>query len=145
VLFLDEFTESAATRSMVCVSRSRTGVVVTRMVGSVVFPARFIANATFTFNPTRRLVSASDGPRGGHAAVYRGGLTDGRFERCTDGLPAWFDDNIDTYCLDSLNDGSFAAFGTADGRLFCSQDRGRLWRELSVGLPAVQHVLVAPD
>jgi hypothetical protein len=91
------------------------------------------------------LVSSSDGPRGGHAAVYRGGLTDGRFERFTDGLPAWFDDNIDTYSLDSLNDGSFAAFGTADGRLFCSQDRGRLWRELSVGLPAVQHVLVVPD
>ena len=54
------------------------------------------------------LLSASDGPRGGHAAVYRGGLTDGRFERCTDGIPAWFDDNIYTYCLDSLNDGSFA-------------------------------------
>lgn len=91
------------------------------------------------------LVSASDGPRGGQAAVYRGGLSDGRFERCTDGLPAWFDDNIDTYCLDSLNDGSFAAFGTPDGRLFCSENRGRLWRELGVGLPAVQHVLVVPE
>ncbi|HEU4528508.1 MAG TPA: sialidase family protein [Actinomycetota bacterium] len=91
------------------------------------------------------LVSASDGPRGGRAAVYRGGLSHGRFERCTDGLPAWFDDNIDTYCLDSLNDGSFAAFGTADGRVFCSENRGRRWRELSVGLPAVQHVLVVPD
>ena len=91
------------------------------------------------------LVSASDGPRGGRAAVYRGGLSDGRFERCTDGLPAWFEDNIDTYCLDSLNDGSFAAFGTADGRLFCSENRGRQWRELSVGLPAVQHVLIVPD
>src|SRR4029450_5922267 len=54
------------------------------------------------------LVSASDGPRGGHAAVYRGGLTDGSFERCADGLPAWFDDNIATYCLDSLNHGSVA-------------------------------------
>jgi hypothetical protein len=42
----------------------------------------------------------------------------GRFERCTDGLPAWFDDNVETSCLDSLNDGSFAAFGAADGRLF---------------------------
>jgi hypothetical protein len=91
------------------------------------------------------LVSTSDGPRGGHAAVYRGGMTDGRFERCTDGLPAWFDDNIDTYCLDSLNDGSFAAFGTAAGGLFCSEDRGRLWRELRADLPAVQHVLVVPD
>jgi hypothetical protein len=43
------------------------------------------------------------------------------------------------------NDGSFAAFGTGDGRLFCSENRGRLWRELSEGLPAVQHVLVVPD
>jgi len=60
-------------------------------------------------------------------------------------LPAWFDDNIDTYCLDSLNDGSFAAFGTAAGRLFCSEDHGRLWRELSADLPAVQHVLVVPE
>jgi hypothetical protein len=42
----------------------------------------------------------------------------GRFERCTDGLPAWFDDNVETSCLDSLNDGTFAAFGAADGRLF---------------------------
>jgi hypothetical protein len=91
------------------------------------------------------LVSASDGPRGGHAAIYRGALTGGRFERCTDGLPAWFDDNIDTYCLDSLNNGSFAALGTADGRLFRSQDRGRVWRELSADLPAVQHVLVVPE
>ncbi len=91
------------------------------------------------------LVSASDGPRGGHAAVYRGGLTGGRFDRCTDGLPTWFDDNIDTYCLDSLNDGSFAAFGTSGGRLFSSEDGGRHWRELSVGLPEVQHLLVVPD
>jgi hypothetical protein len=45
-------------------------------------------------------------------------LAGGRFERCTDGLPAWFDDNVETSCLDSLNDGSFAAFGAADGRLF---------------------------
>ena len=58
------------------------------------------------------LVSASNGPRGGRAAVYRGALGGGSFERCTAGLPEWFDDNIDTYCLDALNDGSFAAFGT---------------------------------
>jgi hypothetical protein len=49
------------------------------------------------------------------------------------------------YCLDSLNDGSFAAFGTAAGGSFCSEDRRRLWRELSADLPAVQHVLVVPD
>jgi hypothetical protein len=91
------------------------------------------------------LVSASNGPRGGHAAVYRGDLAAGPFERCTAGLPGWFDDNIDTYCLDALNDGSFAAFGTSDGRLFGSEDAGSTWHELSSGLPGVHHLLVLPD
>ena len=45
------------------------------------------------------LVSASKGPRGGRAGVYRGDLVGGAFERCTSGLPDLFDDNIDTYCL----------------------------------------------
>jgi hypothetical protein len=91
------------------------------------------------------LVSASSGPRGGRAAVYRGDLTAGPFERCTAGLPEWFDDNIDTYCLDALNDGSFAALGTSDGRLFGSDDAGSTWHELASGLPAVHHLLVLPD
>ena len=91
------------------------------------------------------LVSASDGPRGGRAAVYRGDLAAGPFERCTAGLPGWFDDNIDTYHLDALNDGSFAAFGTSDGRLFGSEDAGSTWHELASDLGAVQHVLVLPD
>ena len=91
------------------------------------------------------LVSASNGPRGGRAGVYRGDIRGGPFERCTAGLPGWFDDNIDTYCLDALNDGSFAAFGTSDGRLFGSEDAGSTWSELASGLPAVQHVLVLPE
>jgi hypothetical protein len=88
------------------------------------------------------LVSASDGPRGGRAGVYRGDMRGGAFERCTAGLPGWFDDNIDTYCLDALNDGSFAAFGTSDGRLFGSEDAGSTWHELASDLGAIQHVLV---
>lgn len=91
------------------------------------------------------LVSASNGPRGGRAGVYRGDIRGGPFERCTAGLPGWFDDNIDTYCLDALNDGSFAAFGTSDGRLFGSEDAGSTWSELASDLPAVQHVLVLPE
>jgi len=62
------------------------------------------------------LISSSNGPRGGRAAVYRADLAGGTFERCLAG-PGWFDDNIDSYCLDALPDGSFAAFGTSDGRL----------------------------
>jgi hypothetical protein len=90
------------------------------------------------------LVSASNGPRGGRSAVYRGPLASGGFERCRDGLPEWFDDNIDTTCLDALPDGSFAAFGTSDGRLFGSRDAGSSWSELASGLPAVRRVLVVP-
>ena len=91
------------------------------------------------------LVSASDGPRGDRAGVYRGDLRGGPFERCTAGLPASFDDNIDTYCLDALNDGSFAAFGTSEGRIFGSDDAGSTWQELAADLGVIQHVLVLPQ
>jgi hypothetical protein len=90
------------------------------------------------------LVSASNGPRGGRAGVYRGGLASGAFDRCRDGLPEWFDDNIDSYCLDSLPDGSFASFGTSDGRVFATTDGGTTWDEVASGLPSVGRVLVLP-
>lgn len=90
------------------------------------------------------LVSASNGPRGGRAAVYRGRLTGGIFEPCRDGLPEWFGDNINTYCLHGLPDGSFAAFGTSDGRLYGSTDQGATWDERTSGLQPVQCVLVLP-
>jgi len=93
----------------------------------------------------RVLVSASDGPRGGRAGVYRADLASGAFERCRTGLPEWFDENIDTYCLDALNDGSYAAIGTADGRVYGSDDGGLRWLELITGLPSVQHLLLVPD
>jgi hypothetical protein len=91
------------------------------------------------------LLSASEGPRGGRAGVYRADLAGGAFERCRTGLPEWFDENIDTYCLDALNDGSYAAFGTADGRVYGSDDGGLRWLELITGLPSVQHLLLVPD
>jgi hypothetical protein len=92
------------------------------------------------------LLSASNGPGGSRSAVYRGSVYgDGPFDRCGGGLPEAFDDNVDTYCLDALpDDGSFAVFGTADGRVFASEDQGRTWDELASGLPAVQRVLVVP-
>jgi hypothetical protein len=91
------------------------------------------------------LVSASDGPRGGRAGIYRTGLLNGAFERCRTGLPEWFDDNIDTYCLDAVNDGSYAAFGTTGGRVYGSDDGGTTWLELVGGLPPVNHLLLVPD
>jgi hypothetical protein len=90
------------------------------------------------------LVSASRGPRGGHAAVYRGDLVGGGLERCRTGLPDWFDDNIDSYCLDAHPDRSFVAFGTSDGLVFASEDAGRTWTEFASGLPPVRRVLVLP-
>jgi hypothetical protein len=93
----------------------------------------------------RLLLSTSRGPRGGEAAVYRAALGGGAFERCRGGLPEWFDGNVDSYHLDALpEDGSFAAFGTADGRMFGSTDEGSTWDELVSGLPTIQRVLVMP-
>ena len=90
------------------------------------------------------LLSASNGPRGGWAGVYRGDLSGESFERCRAGLPEWFDDNIDTYRLDALPDGAFASFGTSDGHLYGSTDEGATWNELAAGLPPVQRVLLQP-
>jgi hypothetical protein len=90
------------------------------------------------------LISTSNGPRGGRAGVYRGPLAGGAFERCTDGLPEWFDGNIDTYCLDAMPDDPFVVFGTADGRVFASPDRGSTWSDLATGLGPVHRVLVLP-
>ena len=83
------------------------------------------------------LASASTGPRGGRAAVYRRPLMgDGPFVRCTEGLPDWFPTNIDTFCLAAS--GTVAAFGTNEGSVFISQDEGQSWRPLSEGLASVR-------
>jgi hypothetical protein len=88
------------------------------------------------------LVSASNGPGGGHGAVYRGRLDGGALERCREGLPDWFDDNIDSYCLDAVPD--LAAFATADGRVFASRDQGGSWAEVASDLPSIGCLLVMP-
>jgi hypothetical protein len=89
------------------------------------------------------LLSASTGPRGGRAAVYRAPLRPGSaFERCRDGLPEWFDSNIDSHCLVGATDG-LAAFGTADGRLFVSEDAGTTWDQAGSGLPAIRCLALA--
>jgi len=86
------------------------------------------------------LVTASTGPGGSRAAVYRRPL-DGAadFERCARGLPEWFRGNIDTACL--VADGDVVVFGTADGRVFHSRDGGVSWELVAKGLPAI-HCLV---
>jgi hypothetical protein len=90
------------------------------------------------------LVSASNGPRGGNSGVYRSALDGGVFERCGAGLPDSFDDNVDSHCLDAMPHGDIVAFGTSDGRLFVSEDRGSTWNLAASGLSPVRRVLVLP-
>jgi len=90
------------------------------------------------------LFSASMGSEGNQSAVYRGRLDGGTLERCRDGLPEWFDGNIDSYCLDALPGGDLAAIGTSDGRVFASTDQGTSWGEVASGLPQIRCVLVMP-
>jgi hypothetical protein len=82
-------------------------------------------------------ISASTGPRGGRAAVYRGPL-DGRgsFERCT----GWFSGNIDTACL--VAEAGVLAFGTADGEVLVSDDRGSSWTAAAREMPAIRCLMI---
>jgi hypothetical protein len=85
-------------------------------------------------------VTASTGPGGRQAAVYRL-APGGAFERCMAGLPEWFDSNIDTGCLAAS--GSRVAFGTEQGDVYVSTDEGRHWSPLARGLPEVRCVAFA--
>jgi hypothetical protein len=87
------------------------------------------------------LLTASTGPNGRRSALYRKSL-DGpdEFERCREGLPEWFSDNIDTACLATA--GPLVAFGTEDGRLYRSADGGVAWELVAKGLPSVRSVHV---
>jgi hypothetical protein len=87
------------------------------------------------------LLSVSNGPRGGRGAVYRIALEPGsRFERCTEGLPEWFDGNIDSGWLDAR--GSEVAFGTGDGDVFVSDDAGGRWTRAATDLPSIRAVRI---
>jgi hypothetical protein len=82
------------------------------------------------------LVSASTGPSGRRAAVYRRPFNSGAgFERCADGLPEWFDQNVDTHCLAAH--GEAVAIGTGGGEVFLSLNEGRTWDRRARSLPPV--------
>ncbi|HEU5112185.1 MAG TPA: hypothetical protein VFU96_02640, partial [Acidimicrobiia bacterium] len=64
----------------------------------------------------------------------RGDLSTGPFEECRDGLPEWFDDNLDTHCLAVINGSVYAGHG---GTVWRSDDHGAQWTEVVSGLPRI--------
>jgi outer membrane protein assembly factor BamB len=87
-------------------------------------------------------LSASQSHTGRQAALYRAPLDLSKpFDRCREGLPEWFDDNIDSGCIAAS--GATVAIGTTDGSVFVSTDRGAGWREIASSLPAITQVGLA--
>jgi hypothetical protein len=87
------------------------------------------------------LMSCSTGPGGSRAAVYRRPLAGGEFTRCENGLPDWFDGNIDSHCLAA--DGAVVVFGTSDGKVFGSEDSGSTWALVAEDLPKIRCLSLA--
>lgn len=86
-------------------------------------------------------LSASRSHGGHEAGVYRRPLdSSGAFERCREGLPEWFDGNIDTHWLAASDD--IVAFGTSSGEVFVSDDGGSTWELGASGLPDIRCVAI---
>jgi len=81
-------------------------------------------------------VTASEGHRGRRAALYSRPLAGERFAKCSEGLPEWFEGNINTSCLAGAGD--LVVFGTEHGEMFLSNDLGGTWREIAEGLGEVR-------
>jgi hypothetical protein len=89
------------------------------------------------------LLSASTGPGTRRAAVYRRPLdapVDAPFERCAEGLPEWFSENVNTGSLAADAAGHTTVIGTPQGSVYRSDDAGASWREVVRGLPPVTSV-----
>jgi photosystem II stability/assembly factor-like uncharacterized protein len=78
---------------------------------------------------TSLFVTTSTGPFSDRAALYRRPIDamSTPFERCTEGLPDWFDHNIDTHKLTATPDGRVAVVGD-EGDLYVSYDDGQHWQ-----------------
>jgi hypothetical protein len=111
---------------------------------------RFVANGlhapyarAVALDGDRLFLSASTGPRGGRAAVYRREPGSEAFARCDGSLPEWFAGNVDSHCLAAA--GGAAIFATEDGRAFTSEDGGDAWHEVVGGPARITCVSVAPS
>jgi len=80
------------------------------------------------------ILSASTGPRTSQGRVYTCPLWEDGIEPATEGLPEWFDDNVDTHCLASS--GSAAYLGHGD-RVWRSDDSGGTWAQIADGLGSI--------
>jgi photosystem II stability/assembly factor-like uncharacterized protein len=83
------------------------------------------------------LLSVSRGPSGQDSGIYRQPLAGGGpFLRCKDGLPDYFDSNIDTGLL--VADGSSVTMAIPQGTLYRSENSGETWTLIASGLPEVR-------
>lgn len=87
------------------------------------------------------LLSASEGPSGKMAIVYRRPLSGSRrFGRCRGGLLEIFPTNVDTHCIAAR--GRTVVVGSPDGTIYTSSDSGLKWTKVVSGLPPVRCVLL---
>ena len=84
-------------------------------------------------------MTASVGPRGGRAAVYRLPPGEVGFLKCTAGLPEWFGQNIDSHWLAAA--GGTVVFA-AEGRMFVSEDGAGSWHDAGTTYPQVTCVAI---
>ena len=129
----------AACAEGLAVSADRGGTWTMRTDGLDARYSRAVTSAASPSSCPRRTALAAD-----RAAVYRGDLAGGSFERCRDGLPEWFDDNIDTHCLDAPPAGPSWRSGRPTAGCSPPTDAGWTWTELASGLPSIRHILVVP-
>ncbi|MEA2901151.1 MAG: hypothetical protein QOH36_1038 [Actinomycetota bacterium] len=86
-------------------------------------------------------LSASEGPGGTKAAVYRRALYGTRrFGKCRGGFPEHLTGNIDSGCIAAS--GKFVVVGTPDGRILRSEDGGLKWQQITTGLPPVTRIRI---
>jgi hypothetical protein len=80
------------------------------------------------------VISASTGPGANKARIYHGNLWEGPLHAATEGLPEWFDYNVDTHCLAVRHGSVYAAVGDT---VWASVDQGKTWVVAVSGLPTV--------
>ncbi len=82
----------------------------------------------------RVVFSASTGPRSDRGRLYASPLWEDEVEPLTDGVPEWFDANVDTHCL--TGEGGIVYVGHGD-QVWRSDDRGDSWEVVAGGLAKI--------